>query len=236
MIDLASLELDMNFNLLTQFTFVVFFSPYLTIAGMISYGINLFSIFLIILVYTRLTRRSISLRIKDMGIWNKLYSIISYSAILYNSMVIINLTAGLDNVLTWRTEINSNQCDEKNARLLDDNKIILAIHFALILVKLLAEDVVNRLPAWISRKITKEKLTKEKVRQDTNETLRRIGVENSQRVDGKFDRDVFKDQESRSLENFFNNDYPVEELHNFAGIDKDEEQVVRISQEKKNLM
>lgn len=196
MIDLGSLEINLHKANLTQFALVCFFSPYLVYAGTISYLINIFGIWLTTKVYTQVTRRPISRRAKDMGIWNDLYSTIGYLGFLYNAAIIVRKSNTVGEIF------NHNKDTERDQTVLMSYNIITII----LILKFIIEKLIPKLPRWMNVKITREKLTKERIRKRNDMILNRLGM----KEDGEIDETLFEDKEAQSLRYFFKNKTNIE--------------------------
>lgn len=195
MIDLGSLEVGLHKANLTQFAFNCFFTPYLIYGGTISYVLNLLGIWLTTKVYTQVTRRPISRREKDMGIWNDLYSTIGYLGFLYNAAIIVRKS-------TTVAKVFGHGDDEKHQTVLMGYNIITVI----LILKFIIEKLIPKLPRWMNIKIKREKLTKERIRKRNDMILNRLG----RKKNGEIDEKLFEDKEAQSLRYFFKNKTTIE--------------------------
>lgn len=210
-LDIGSLEEKMYTALITQFTFICFFSPYLIIAGLVSYVINLIVIILTITIYTEITRRPIPRRTKDIGIWNSLYNFVGYIGIIYNALIIIRNTEGVKVVQRSDSELSDSQ----------NSTFIYNVQSFLLLLKFLLSIIIPPLPAWIYNRMTNEKITNDKIKKNNAKMLVHIGKElGGVDKDGKLDKSLFESGETKSLKYYFKN---KEKVHKFMGLDLNEQ-------------
>lgn len=208
MLDLGSLEENLYSSLLIQFTFICFFTPYLLYAGLISYVINLIVIVLTIQVYTNITRRPISRRLTNIGIWNNLYNVISYVGIVFNAFAIS---------FSWK-DLNLVSEDFEaqlpGGRTVSD--FVYDVQNMLLIAKFVLSIAIPNLPNSIKMKLNREKLVKERQRKKNSKALYRLAKEKmklEKKRGGKVKQSsMLEGEEERSLKYFFEND---EELKDF---------------------
>ena len=236
-LDLGSLENNFNESLLTQFTFIVFFSPFLIFAGAIGYVINLFVIVLTVRIYVKMSRRPISRQVKDNGIWNQLFNIVAYLAIIYNAVILSKLNDGINSVRNQEL-IGSSLPEDTQRRNSDhqDTEIIYGIQFGLLVVKVLAGMIVPALPATIKSRAMREKLTQERLRKKYSKILNRIGKEKGDVKGGGFDKGVFQDREGKALKHFFKNKGKVQKFVDIYGDKLNKTPTVKIRNARKDLL
>lgn len=198
MIDLGSIEEELQTSNLTQFAFNCFFTPYLIYAGTVSFIVNLFVIFLTVKIYTEVTRRPISRRTKDIGIWNDLYSIVGYLGVLYNAAVLVRKSRTVSDFFGY---------DKSSER---EKDVLMAYNLitVLLIFKYILNRVIPTLPNWISARLTRERLIMERIKKRNDKILNRLG----RKEDGEIDEKLFEDKESQSLRYFFDNNTRVEKF------------------------
>lgn len=198
MIDLGSLENDLHISNLTQFAFNCFFTPYLIYSGTVSFIVNIFVVWLTVKIYTEVTRRPISRREKDIGIWNDLYSIVGYLGVLYNAAVLVRKSRTVSKFFGY------NESTEQHKDVLMAYNMITA----LLAFKYILARVIPKLPGWISARLTREKLIVERIRKRNDMILNRLG----RKENGEIDEKLFEDKESQSLRFFFDNNTKIEKF------------------------
>ena len=210
MLDLGSLEEGMHISLLTQYTFVCFFSPFLITAGLVSYLINLIIIYLTVFIYVKITRRPVSRRVSSIGIWNHLYITVGYLGIIYNAIIIVKMNGSLFKIKpeylrheSRRSEGCSAMESNKNDDYIFEVETIYRVQIYLLLFKVALGMLISKKVPWIEKLRLREKMTKERLRKRTAKILSKIGMEKSKRKDGKFDKSIFEDSEAKSLKYFF---------------------------------
>lgn len=208
MLDLGSLEENLYSSLLIQFTFICFFTPYLLYAGLISYFINLLVIVLTIHVYTKITRRPISRRVTNIGIWNNLYNIISYVGIVFNAFAIS---------FSWKDQDlipESIEDQLPGGRTVSD--FVYDVQNILLIAKFVLSMVIPTLPVSIKKKLIREKLVKERQNKKNSKILWNLAKEKmdlQEKMGGKGrSSSILETEEERSLKYFFENH---EELKDF---------------------
>lgn len=202
MIDLASLEVGFYSSLLSQFTFICFFSQFLVGAGLVSYLINLLIIYLTIRIYTRVSRRPISRKVSSIGIWNKLFDIVSYIGIVYNTIVTVRYTTNLEAFVDL---IDKEQSEIETA--IFQTELIYRVQFALLIFKFLYSIIVPALPDWIKTRVSRENLVKNRNSKDLSTALSRF-----KKVFNKKYEEMFEDQDSADLKDFFKNEADIKEF------------------------
>lgn len=198
MLDLGSLENDFYSSILTQFTFVCFFSQFLISAGLVSYLINLVIIYMTIRAYTEITRRPISRRVANIGIWNSLFNVVGYLGIVYNAVITVKLNGGFRNFLSQsliETEIK-------------DVEYVYRVQFGLLIFKFILSLIIPKLPSWIKARIDRERIIKDWVSKKLSLTLSRLSKELST-GDGD---SIFEDDESKNLKYFFSNEDEIKKF------------------------
>ena len=201
MLDLSSLEEGLHMSLLTQYTFIVFFSPFLLFSGLISYLINIGVISLLVIVYVVITRRSISRTVNNIGVWNSLYDIVGYAGIAYNALLIARFNKSLFEIK--RKFVEDTEVEEQ-AELLD-MQLMYKVHIALLISKFVLNMIIPKVLDWIEVKTIQESLSKTRVNKLRTEMLSRVGREKSAKEDGSFDERIFEDRETQSLKYYFKN-------------------------------
>lgn len=167
MLDLGKLEESFYSSLLIQFTFICFFTPYLLIAGLVSYVFNICIIVLVMALYTKITRRPISRRVGNIEIWNQLYNMISYLGIIFNAIVIV----------TTGDQLGADVLE----RIVPGNRSSFRTVFdaqnALLVVKFLLSIMIPKLPQWIGEMQMRERLVRERERKKNSKILTRLSKE-----------------------------------------------------------
>ena len=231
MLDLETLEESFHTSLLTQFTFVCFFSAFLPSAGLVSFLINLVVIVLTMRIYTKTTRRGIPRRLTDIGIWKQLYTTVGYLAVIFNAIIVVKLNNGIE---VFRNFSLRNQDDFSNStRRVNDSRIqteiIYLIMMSLIVAKFLLGLLIPKLPEWIEKRINREKLAKEraltefsKVLKSVKSGLKRKGSQEVGEVKvgraGQAGNEI-EGEEARSLKFFFENENSVADIEMYLRAD-----------------
>ncbi len=147
MIDIGSKEVEFYNALVIQFGFIVLFSPYFVPACFLSYCINLGVIAFTVTFYGYITKRSISRRASDIGIWNKIFLHLSYVGVLYNTVIILmpgnNIIGILDNEEREKTIIWA---------FIMENVVLF--------IKLMLDEIIPPMPYWVSQRLKNEKKAK----------------------------------------------------------------------------
>lgn len=225
MIDLGSLEDDLQTSNLTQFAFNCFFTPYLIYAGTVSLIVNIFVIILTVKIYTEVTRRPISRREKSIGIWNDLYSIVGYLGVLYNAAVLVRKSRTVSDFFGY---------DKDSER---DKDVLMAYNMitCLLAFKYVLARVIPKLPSWISAQIIREKLIVERIKRRNDMTLNRLG----RNENGEIDEKLFEDKESQSLRYFFDNNKQIAKFEklkvNKSELREEDEDKVDVNQFEPNI-
>lgn len=224
MLDLGSLEENLYSSLLIQFSFICFFTPYLLYAGLISFIINIIVIILTINLYTKVTRRTISRKVTNIGIWNNLYNIVSYLAVVFNAFA-VSLSGEEQGLLTGRLTFLLPK--DRTA-----SEFVYDIQNLLLIAKFILNIVIPTLPSWIEKKLTREKLIRERERKKNSNVLSRLSRERVEkemrgkgRISGnnkstKFEEDIYKEKleahsiilegdDTKNLKFYFENDQKV---------------------------
>ena len=201
MIDLNTLEEEFYTALITQFSFICFFSPYLITAGLISWVINLVVIFITVSLYTDFASRSISRRSKTIGVWNVLFNLIGYLGVVYNTAIVVK---NIDNPGLFYS-FNSEEAKIE---------VIYLIQAILLILKYLLSITIDELPNWIQAILVREKLNKQRSIDMNSQVLNRLigeATHNNQSMlkkgTKKKDNSLFEKQEGRDLKFFFKNDF-----------------------------
>lgn len=208
MIDLGALEEGFYSSLLSQFTFICFFSQFLIGAGLVSYLINLFIIYLILKIYSKVSRRPISRKVSNIGVWNDLFDIVSYLGIVYNTIIAVKYTKGLSSITG----------DEKTkvSDVVSETEYIYRVQFGLLVFKFLFSILVPTLPEWIKLRISREKLTKNRNSKNLSRALSRF-----KKLFANYE-DMFEDEDSADLKYFFKNEERIEKFKTFYKKDDEE--------------
>ena len=242
MLDLGSLEEEFHASLITQFTFICLFSPYLASAGLVSFFINLAVIGLTIKIYTEITRRPISRRVSSIGIWKSLYSIVGYVGILFNTLIIAKINKGvkaftnLDNI--QNPEDSTGGTERAQDLTVTDVEYIYLVMFGLLIFKFALSLLIPDLPKWIQKKIMREKLAQERAVKKYSRLVGKV-FKKSEDEGGIL---LSEEQERLSLRSFFENDREIESLDNFMTTDDPSQKLAEedlhfgVRLDKKNLL
>ena len=93
---------DMFIGLIIQFGFIILFSGFFPLVFLVSFTINVLSCYFLGLTFTFKIKRTESLAIEDIGIWNLAMSLLAFAAPFYNAGVIIFQAQGFE--LLFRTK------------------------------------------------------------------------------------------------------------------------------------
>ena len=172
--DISSLETSFYQFLLIQFSWVVFFTPIFFEAGLLCYFLNIPVIYMIVVLYSRIARRSISKPRKNTQIWNNMYRIISYMGIIYNTIILLRKPEiiGVSKVIDLSPYTNNREELE--------TFIIFLIENALIMSKVILAMVIYRGSNWMKKRIMNQDFEKQRNEIDKNNIL---GVLYEQKVE-----------------------------------------------------
>lgn len=205
-------------------------------------------------MYTKVTRRPISRRVTNIGIWNDLYDVISYLGIIFNAVVI---------------SISGDRFGSENFEKFmpggrKTSDVIYTIQSGLLIVKFILSILIPGLPESIDKKLTREKLIKERERKKNSEVMARLSREKIEAKRAEFlskvkDDDenldfnntqqkldaqasILEDEETKNLKYYFENDLQLMDFEQmvyqidskFGGKEKIPKPVVKVCKVKKN--
>ena len=129
---------------IVQFGFIIFFSAFFPLGGLIAFLINLLNTLLTAKVFSKAVKRGESLKINSIGIWNSVLSLVSYGSVCFNSYLIFFQKNGLEKLI-----------EETNS---ENDKLILLLGIAFtLLCMFIVRMLITRETVW-----TKERLRIEK--------------------------------------------------------------------------
>ena len=209
MIDLGSLEEQFHASLVTQFSFICFFSPFFVLAGLVSFLINLVVISLTVKIYTDITRRPISRRVSDIGIWKGIYGIIGYVGVIFNTLMVAKLNNGIKAFTSWDHLKNDGLAESTARRDVSavDTEIIYIVMFGVFMTKIGLSMIIPKLPRWIERKISREKLSKQRDEEEYSTMVKKL-LKRSEK-NGR----VLLNRQKKSLKFFFENQKEIKNHH-----------------------
>ena len=239
MLNLGSLEEEFHASLITQFTFICLFSPYLVSAGLVSFLINFIVIGLTMKIYTEITRRPISRRVTSIGIWKSLYSIVGYIGILFNTIIIAKLNDGVTAFTSLDHIKNEDGGKESTDRAdgisVNDVEWIYLIMFGLLIFKFTLSLLIPDLPDWIQKKVTREDLGQERAVKKYSRLVGKVLRKSEGDSSGVL---LSEDKEELSLRSFFDNENKILNLKNYKMSEKAQEveKYIDVVLDKKHLM
>lgn len=198
MLDLASAEEGLHTTLLTQFTFICFFVIQFPYGGFISFCINIATLFILILLYSYVARRTISERKNNLEIWITFYNVISYFGIIFNAVALVK---GQNEASQVFKEWFGNE----------STFLIFATQNGLLLSKFLLSILVPKMPVWVYNRVVREEENKARYGHKRAEM-----IHNLKKGEGNVGNSLLSEEEE-NLRFYFENQ---EEVKGFVKCDK----------------
>ena len=204
---------------------------------------------MLILLYVKMSRRSISKRFSTMGVWNGLYDIVGYLGTIYNALLIARFNKSLfeiKNDFFEKTKETTGIDMQKGQGLPKEQpetpqfqiEWMYRIHIGLLLFKFILNLIIPKVLDWIDIKQTRQKLAKRRAEKERVEMISRLGREESDKADGSFDERVFENRDTQSLKHYFRNYNPVKPLSEFNAekiLEKVEMPKMRVEKARRDL-
>lgn len=197
MLDLASAEEQLHTTLLTQYTFICFFVTQFPYGGLLSFLINIVIMFITILMYSYVTRRTICERSNSLGIWKSFYDLIGYLGIVFNAIALTkSRNAGTEIIKEWFDT--------------DSTFLVYSVQNALLIAKFMLSILVPQTPVWVYNSLVREEQSKNRnSRKKAGVISRLVAKEKEEDVGDDKERSMFEDPEHSNLKFFFDNQKDV---------------------------
>jgi len=145
---------DCFLTLTMQFSFIGFFFLYAPEATAVIAISNLIVLFGLIHFYSSVLRRPINVKMEDIGVWNSLFTVISFSSLFYSCLVIL---------FFGNTQMVYEDEDNVQHALLEfiyseniDSRVLSMIVGGLIAIRYITLKLKNSELLWITKRIQRE--------------------------------------------------------------------------------
>lgn len=163
-------------------------------------------IFITINYYCYITRRSLSRRISNIGIWNNIFNYISFAGVLYNSIVILVPGNGL-------SELLDSQSRETTVI------IIFLLEHLILALKYLLSEIIPLKPEWISLRLKNERrsrtLAEEGISHKYHRTKKLLKENYKEKFGKELGEENLKDdfEEDNDVRHVFDNGYEIKDAY-----------------------
>jgi hypothetical protein len=155
MLDINLKPDDFYQTLLLQFTYVSLYHGVLPLSSGVLCLSNLFLIFLTERMYSYITKRPLSEKMCNIGLWNDIFLAIGLLSIIGSAFITTYTTDSLDNYFNGSKEI----------ALL----VIIAAEHLVLGLRFLMSKIVNNMPRWVRNSLAYQEFMKESAELDENE-------------------------------------------------------------------
>lgn len=141
MTDLSDIVRKMYTTMISQFGYLVIFGPYFPLASLACFLTNLAIVIFTIRAFSTSIRRSLSIRMSEIGIWNKAIKMLGFFGVFYSVILVIMPGKGIEIILK-----------DPEHYLDRDYFIAYAWLVGVLLFKVFASEVISKKTMWFREK------------------------------------------------------------------------------------